>query len=634
MEELSKKSGEKIILESFLFSKENIFTNLADSAPFMIWIADDKGGIIYFNKRRLDFTGKTLEQEKGDGWTKSIHPDDLDYCCSTYKTNFDAKNEYEMEYRLRRYDNEYHWILEKGVPFFTENGNFSGFMGSCFDVDSLRKAEETLRESEELHKNLVESLTEGVIISDVYDRVIFANKRICEMTGYSSEEIVGHYAYDLFLARKDWGKVLQKTKLRYSDVSDRYEIKVFRKDKSSFWVSISGSPYKNSKGEIIGTIGALSDITENKEARKILEMSEKKYRSVVEQVREVIFQTDAEGRISFINPFWTEITGYTNEETIGKNLLDYVHPEEKKYCVDQFVNIIYHKKPFIRFITRFKTNKNEYRWVEVNARMSYDEHNNILGTSGTVSDIHEIKLTEKELIIAKEKAEESDRLKSNFLAQVSHEIRSPLNIILSYNYMIREELKEKMNNEFEDAFDAINHSGKRLLRTIDLILNMSLLQTGKQEINIRSLDLNPLIKNLVNEFTPTAKRKNIDLKFDVVTDLPEVMVDEYTITQAFQNLIDNAIKYTDKGFVKISMHKNRNKVSVDIKDTGIGISESYIKKLFEPFSQEDDGYTRKFEGTGLGLALTKKYIELNNAELHVKSKKNKGATFTIILKQA
>ena len=634
MKQNRKKSGKKVIVESNLFSKENIFTNLADSAPFMIWIADDKGGIIYFNKRRLDFTGKTLEQEKGDGWTKSIHPDDLDYCCSTYKTNFDAKNEYEMEYRLRRYDNEYHWILEKGVPFFTENGNFSGFMGSCFDVDSLRKAEETLRESEELHKNLVESLTEGVIISDVYDRVIFANKRICEMTGYSSEEIVGHYAYDLFLARKDWGKVLQKTKLRYSDVSDRYEIKVFRKDKSSFWVSISGSPYKNSKGEIIGTIGALSDITENKEARKILEMSEKKYRSVVEQVREVIFQTDAEGRISFINPFWTEITGYTNEETIGKNLLDYVHPEEKKYCVDQFVNIIYHKKPFIRFITRFKTNKNEYRWVEVNARMSYDEHNNILGTSGTVSDIHEIKLTEKELIIAKEKAEESDRLKSNFLAQVSHEIRSPLNIILSYNYMIREELKEKMNNEFEDAFDAINHSGKRLLRTIDLILNMSLLQTGKQEINIRSLDLNPLIKNLVNEFTPTAKRKNIDLKFDVVTDLPEVMVDEYTITQAFQNLIDNAIKYTDKGFVKISMHKNRNKVSVDIKDTGIGISESYIKKLFEPFSQEDDGYTRKFEGTGLGLALTKKYIELNNAELHVKSKKNKGATFTIILKQA
>ncbi|MEJ2618046.1 MAG: PAS domain-containing protein, partial [Ignavibacteriaceae bacterium] len=238
MKENRKKSGKKVVLESNLFSKENIFTNLADSAPFMIWMADVNGSIFYFNKPRLDFTGKTLEQEKGDGWTKSIHPDDLDYCYSTYKENFDARKEYIMEYRLRRHDNEYHWILEKGVPFFAEKGNFSGFMGSCFDVDSLRKAEETFRENEELHKNLVEGLTEGVIISDLYDRVIFANKRLCEMTGYSQEEIVGNYAYNLFVAQKDWGKVLQKTKLRYSGVSDRYEIKILRKNGSSLWVSV------------------------------------------------------------------------------------------------------------------------------------------------------------------------------------------------------------------------------------------------------------------------------------------------------------------------------------------------------------------------------------------------------------
>ncbi|MGB8319503.1 MAG: ATP-binding protein, partial [Ignavibacteriaceae bacterium] len=106
------------------------------------------------------------------------------------------------------------------------------------------------------------------------------------------------------------------------------------------------------------------------------------------------------------------------------------------------------------------------------------------------------------------------------------------------------------------------------------------------------------------------------------------------ITQAFQNLIDNAIKYTNKGCVEISMRKNQNKIFVDIKDTGIGISESYMQKLFEPFSQEDDGYTRKFEGTGLGLALTKKYIELNDADLVVKSRKDEGSTFSVILKPA
>jgi PAS domain S-box-containing protein len=150
MKENRKKSKKEVVIESNLFSNENIFANLADSAPFMIRMADVKGSIFYFNKQWLDFTGKTLEQEKGDGWTKNIHPDDLNYCYSTYRENFDERKEYIIEYRLRRYDNEYHWILEKGVPFFEKNGNFSGFMGSCFDVDSLKKAEETYKENEEL----------------------------------------------------------------------------------------------------------------------------------------------------------------------------------------------------------------------------------------------------------------------------------------------------------------------------------------------------------------------------------------------------------------------------------------------------------------------------------------------------
>lgn len=632
MKSKKNSSGRKMIQDANLFSDNNIFASLADSAPFMIWIADQTGEMIYFNKLWLDFTGKTLKQEKDEKWAKSIHPADLENRYNTYEENFNKKSEYTTEYRLRRYNDEYHWIFEKGVPVYTEEGNFSGFIGSCFDINFMKKTEEKFQKEEELYKNLVESLTEAVIISDINDHIIFANKRLCEITGYSLEEIIGQSARDLFFTSQEWEKVRKKTEQRYSDISDRYEVEILRKDKSKLWVSINGSPYKNNRGKIIGTIGAIVDITENIQARNFLAKSEKKYRSVVEQVREVIFQTDAEGKITFINPFWTEITGYSNEETIGKNILDYVHSNDKKYCVDQFVNIIYQKKPFTRFITRFKTKNNQYRWVELNARMSYNENKNILGTYGTVSDIHEIKLAEEKLIIAKEKAEESDKLKSNFLAQVSHEIRSPLNIILSYNYMIREELRERTNNEFEDAFDAINHSGKRLLRTIDLILNMSLLQTGKQDISIKSIDLNPILQNLVNEFMPTAKRKKIDLIFNIVPDLPEVSADEYTITQAFQNLIDNAIKYTDKGAVEISVNKIDGKVSIDIKDTGIGMSEDYVKKLFQPFSQEDGGYTRKFEGTGLGLALTKKYIELNNAELKVESKKGIGSTFSIIIK--
>ena len=366
MKSKKNKSGDKIIQDSNLFSN-SIFTSMANSAPFMIWVADQTGKIIYFNKPWLDFTGRTLEQEMDSEWTKSIHQADLELYNTTYTENFDKKSEYSVEYRLKRYDNEYYWILEKGAPIYREDGNFSGFLGSCFNIEALKKFEEKFHKEGELYKNLVESLTEAVILSDINDHIIFANKRLCDITGYSLEEIIGHSPYNLFFTSQDWEKVREKTKQRYSGVSDRYEVEILRKDKSTLWVSISGSPYKNSQGKIIGTIGAISDITENIQARSFLEKSENKYRSVVEQVREVIFQTDAEGNITFINPFWTEITGYTNEETIGKNILDYIHSDDKKYCVDQFVNIIYQKKPFARFITRFKTKNNQYRWVELNS---------------------------------------------------------------------------------------------------------------------------------------------------------------------------------------------------------------------------------------------------------------------------
>jgi signal transduction histidine kinase len=200
--------------------------------------------------------------------------------------------------------------------------------------------------------------------------------------------------------------------------------------------------------------------------------------------------------------------------------------------------------------------------------------------------------------------------------------------------LIKEELHEKMKNDFDEAFEAINNSGKRLLRTIDLILNMSLIQTGKQRLNIKPVELNFVLKNLVNEFMPMAKKKNLSLNFNLADDEPKVLGDEYTLVQAFQNLIDNAIKYTNNGKIEILLNKMENKICVNIIDTGIGISESYIKNLFEPFSQEDNGYTRKFEGTGLGLALTKKYIELNSGILTVNSKKGEGSIFSVILNKA
>jgi signal transduction histidine kinase len=316
---------------------------------------------------------------------------------------------------------------------------------------------------------------------------------------------------------------------------------------------------------------------------------------------------------------------------MNKNFEDFTFSEDKEKVKNNFTTILKGGRYFERVTARIIKKDKGIRWVEINSHLM-KKSGKIKGITGSITDIHERKLAEEELIKAKEKAEESDRLKSIFLAQVSHEIRTPLNIIISYNSLLQEEMNKIQDGLMASEFQAIENGSRRLLRTIDLILNMSMLQSGSYDINLEKLDLDYLLTKLIYEFKSLLKEKSLELVYKNEINDSRIIADEYTLTEAFQNLIHNAVKYTNAGKVEIRIYnKNDKKVFVDVSDTGIGISEEYFPKLFTPFSQEDHGYSRKFEGNGLGLALTKKYIELNNAEINVISKKGKGTTFTVSL---
>ncbi|MCB0729869.1 MAG: PAS domain S-box protein [Ignavibacteriae bacterium] len=239
----------------------------------------------------------------------------------------------------------------------------------------------------------------------------------------------------------------------------------------------------------------------------------------------------------------------------------------------------------------------------------------------------------KDIVDAKNEAERSNNLKSDFLAQMSHEIRTPVNTILSFTSLLKESLENKLENDLKDSFNIIDNGGRRLIRTIDLILDVSQIQSGTLKLEPSKIDLIEIINDLISEFKQPASKKKLDLIFTSDLTKLNVWADNYTITQAFANLIHNAIKYTANGSIKISARKNENKEAcIDFTDTGVGMSEEFLTKLFEPFSQEETGYTRKFEGTGLGLTLVRNYCELNDAEISVCSKKNQGSTFTVTFK--
>ena len=246
-----------------------------------------------------------------------------------------------------------------------------------------------------------------------------------------------------------------------------------------------------------------------------------------------------------------------------------------------------------------------------------------------VLDITEIKKAQTDIVLALEKATESERLKSAFLAQMSHEIRTPLNVILPSIPIIAEELGDK-DEEIINILSSVENASRRLQNTIDMILSLSAVQSGSYKPKFEKFMLAEDIKNLAKEFIPLTKEKGLQLYFTNKTTNSEISADRYTINQIFQNLIGNAVKYTHSGHINITVEDyQKNRVVVRVEDTGIGIGSKYVKNLFSPFSQEDTGRTRKYEGNGLGLALVKEYVKINRGEISVESEKNVGSTFSV-----
>jgi PAS domain S-box-containing protein len=247
-----------------------------------------------------------------------------------------------------------------------------------------------------------------------------------------------------------------------------------------------------------------------------------------------------------------------------------------------------------------------------------------------IRDVTERKLFEEELARARDAALEAVRLKSSFLANMSHEIRTPLNVIGGYNQLIADRLAELGDDSHQEALAGIQRASNRIIRTVQSILDMSKIETSTFEIHPVLIQLPVLLEQVVHEFQELAKAKGLSVSCEIKEPRAAVLFDEYCLAQALVNLLDNAVKFTERGTITVRLERGSDgDLCLEVRDSGVGIDESYQSRLFERFSQEDSGYTRRFEGSGLGLALVKNYVELNGARIAVDSEKNKGSVFTI-----
>lgn len=474
----------------------------------------------------------------------------------------------------------------------------------------------------------------GVLISDARaadDPAIFVNPAFVEMTGYSGEEALGRNCRFL---QGEGTDAAMRAAIR--DAVDQRKpfagtLLNFRKDGTPFWNELRISPVFDAEGEVINFIGLQSDVTARVEAEAALAKSEERYRSVVNSIYEVIFQTDREGRWTFLNIAWTYLTGRPVEESLGKRFLESVYPDDREYQADSFRSLLSGEQEYRRYEIRYLGREDKVCWAEVFVRPILDSNGEVQGATGTLMDITERKLAEAAMQAAREEAEAANRAKSEFLSRMSHELRTPLNAILGFGQLLeRRHLQEPQR----DWVRHIVTAGQHLLALINEILDLSRIESGRLQLSVEPICVGEVLREVQDLVRPLAVDANVHLS-EVEPSLYEqfIMADHQRLKQVLLNLLSNAIKYNkDGGEVEVTgrimpqENGRPEQFRVSVRDTGDGIPAEQISRLFTPFDRLEAEQTG-IPGTGLGLALTRLLLEAMSGTVGVETEPGQGSVF-------
>jgi PAS domain S-box-containing protein len=385
------------------------------------------------------------------------------------------------------------------------------------------------------------------------------------------------------------------------------------------------SALRDEQGNIYGYLGSHHDITHHKNAETKLKESEERLQTLYENMPGATLIVGRDYIIKDVNYRTCEITGFKREELIGQ-LCDKLCPKgsnSKKCPIWEEGNDGFHGMD-----TAIKCHDAEKKPIIKNAKVvTIDGKEYILEN---FQDISELKEAQKDLTIARMAAEESSRAKSEFLATMSHELRTPLNSIIGFSQLLSDEIYGELNKNQKRYSSHITNSGIHLLGLINNILDISKIEAGKMDLNCEYFTAKDVFEDIEALIYPISAKKNISIKTKTPPTNVEIYADKTKFKQIMYNLLNNAVKFTPEGgSIHISAHHDDEYLSIEVADTGIGIARSEQEMIFQPFRQVDSAESRKYQGTGLGLALVKQFVELHNGTIEVESEVGKGSIFKV-----
>jgi PAS domain S-box-containing protein len=516
------------------------------------------------------------------------------------------------------------------------------------DVTARKRAEEALLKAGALQSAIFNSANFSSIATDEKGVIQIFNVGAERMLGYTAAEVMNKITpADI----SDPQEVIARAKALSAElgtritpgfdalvfkasrgIEDIYELTYIRKDDSRFPAIVSVTALRDEQGEIIGYLLIGTDNTARKqvEAERMLldqRVRDQQFytRSLIESNIDALITTDPRGIITDVNKQMEALTGCTRDELIGAPFKDYFTDPER---AEAAIKLVLGESKVTDYELTARARGGKETVVSYNATTFHDRDRRLQGVFAAARDVTERKRYEQSL-------EQANRAKSVFLANISHELRTPLNAILGYSEMLQEEAVERKLDEFGADLRKINGAGKHLLALINNILDLSKIEAGKMEMFLETFDVARMIDEVASTIRPMVKENANTLHIECAPDLGAMHADQIKVRQGLFNLLSNAAKFTHDGNITLNAGREimdgSEWIVFRVADTGIGLSPEQIVKLFQDFTQADPSTTRKFGGTGLGLALTRRFCQIMGGDVTVHSLPGKGSVFTIKL---